>query len=275
MVSPMYQCEVVGIPAFIEGVLSLRREWFPDNPIPEIWFRGTENKGLPLLPGAYWRRTCDERALVLSFKSMVPSYLDREPTDEWEWYYLMQHYGLPTRLLDWTENPLTALFFALAKEPAGEGPCVWVLDPIDLNRVAQGFTDETIIAPVSLDTNKPSRYWLPEYCGRGIPPRTFEAETGFRDNRNPLAVFPKRYNPRIVAQRGVFSIHGTDEIPIDKLMLESAGEGVARIARFCFDASSREELRRDLYALGISRSALFPEPQSVAEDLRNLYRTDE
>jgi hypothetical protein len=269
----MFECNVAGIPQFIEGVLAIRRRWYPEDPMPEIWFRGVENRDLKLLPGAYWRSNCDERSLVLTFKSMVPSYIDREPTDEWEWYYLMQHYGLPTRLLDWSESPLVALYFALAKAPAGGGPCVWVLDPVALNRTAQGFTDNTIIAPVSADSATQSRYWLPDRCRRGMSPHEFSPESDYRDNRKPLAVFPKRYNPRIVAQRGVFTIHGIDEVPIDELMMTTAGTEEPRIARFCFDMALRESLRRDLYALGISKAAMFPEPQSVAEDLREMYQT--
>lgn len=268
----MHQQNVSSIPEFIAGILTLGRRWCPKDLRPEIWFRGTEDRSLKLLPGAYWRDKYDERNFVLSFRSMVPSYLNREPTDDWEWYYLMQHYGLPTRLLDWSESPLVALYFALLKEPSGEGPCVWVIDPVALNRIAQGFTDGSIIAPVTTDPEAPSRDWLPDRCRRGESVKSFPESTGFRDNSKPLAVFPKRYNPRIVAQRGVFTVHGIDETPIEQLMEEVAPlESDTRIARFCFQATLRESLKRDLYCLGISKASLFPEPQSVAEDLREQY----
>jgi FRG domain len=268
----MHECNVADIPEFIGAVLELGSRWFPDELRPDIWFRGTENRDLALLPGAYWRKKYDERTFVLDFRSMVPSYLDREPTDEWEWYYLMQHYGVPTRLLDWSESPLVSLYFALAKEPAGGGPCVWVIDPVALNTIAQGFTDGTVIAPVTTDPDTPSKHWLPDRCRRGEMVRTFDSSTGYRDNAKPLAVFPKRYNPRIVAQRGVFTVHGIEEIPIDEIMRNSASvTSEARIARFCFDPASRSRLKRDLYCLGVSKAALFPEPQSVAEDLREQY----
>jgi hypothetical protein len=54
-----------------------------------------------------------ERHLFNEFKRRAYSYLERVPQDEWEWLFLAQHHGLPTRLLDWTTSPLIALHFAL------------------------------------------------------------------------------------------------------------------------------------------------------------------
>ena len=51
------------------------------------------------------------------------------------WLTLMQHYGLPTRLLDWSESPLVALYFALSSdEDAKADAAVWVLNPMKLNK---------------------------------------------------------------------------------------------------------------------------------------------
>jgi hypothetical protein len=183
----------------------------------------------------------------------------------------MQHYGLPTRLLDWTENPLVALFFALADLPQGSGPGVWVLDPVDLNkRTMIGSDAESIVVPIGTGLGE-LREWLPDKCGKGRPPKVFTDSDDFRDNSKPLAIFPKRYNPRIVAQRGVFTVHGCDNVPIEKLMKDTSRGTPARIAKIDIDGAARARLQDDLWALGITEAALFPEPQSVAKDLKRSY----
>ena len=76
-----------------------------------------------------------ENEIRHEFKSRALQLIQgRLPADEWEWYFLMQHYGVPTRLLDWTENPLIAIYFAVEGHKADRDAAVWALDPTWLNR---------------------------------------------------------------------------------------------------------------------------------------------
>ena len=111
------------------------------------WFRGEcitkENIQYydPLLPKLY--RECEENnarynenKLLQHFRMKAPVFSsglvpERGETDKW--LFLAQHVGLPTRLLDWTESAMVALYFAL-KENRAEKRFVWMLDPISLNR---------------------------------------------------------------------------------------------------------------------------------------------
>ncbi len=99
------------------------------------WFRGQGDSSWGLVPKIYRPEfvTADEKELRHKFQSAgIQLVGPTGPKNKWNWYFLMQHYGAPTRLLDWTVNPLVALFFAL--EPHFEknmtsDVAVWILDP--------------------------------------------------------------------------------------------------------------------------------------------------
>ena len=110
------------------------------------WYRGCRNQGHTLKPTLYRHKTktkIDEIALLETnlttrFVQRSLPFLQRSLTDEWDKLFLMQHYGVPTRLLDWSENPFVAIYFALvsASEPKATDASIWMCDPVAWNQAA-------------------------------------------------------------------------------------------------------------------------------------------
>jgi hypothetical protein len=271
----MEEHRVSSIEDYIATVRDIRTRWdrYDPSDYTEIWYRGVKDADLLLLPGAYWRDPCDEISLVLSFRALAPMLVQREPEDDWDWYFLMQHYGLPTRLLDWTESPLHGLHFALNEERDDLTPCVWVLDPTALNHTAQGSGHEVVYVPTTDDRDEPFTQWLPAQCGRGMSAHQFKKGTryNFKSNQWPLAIYAKRTNPRIFAQRGVFTVHGTEEIPLEALQISNS-LGEERLARILIEPASLKSMLADLYILGFSTTQTYPEPESISKDLKRMYK---
>ena len=62
-----------------------------------------------------------EKSVFDMFKREARSMLDTSPIDDWEWLSLAQHHLVPTRFMDWSQNPLVALYFAVVGNPKVDG----------------------------------------------------------------------------------------------------------------------------------------------------------
>ena len=99
------------------------------------WFRGQSDGSRPPLPGVFRPGTwIEEVGIAERFKKLARMFGEtprREMNDEW--LYLMQHVGIPTRLLDWSEGALIGLYFAVRTAAQSVDPCVWLIHPLELN----------------------------------------------------------------------------------------------------------------------------------------------
>ena len=110
----------------------------------------------------------NEQHMLRLFKDQAVPHLDFTPRNDWEWLAIAQHHGLPTRLLDWTRNPLVAAFFAVEKPHNGDSLiyCYHAPKFMDLVKNPDPFTRKSV--------------------GKFIPPHI---------------------TSRITAQAGLFTIH--------------------------------------------------------------------
>src|SRR6266852_2663691 len=124
---------------FIELVAVFRDRWFSREPTWGPWFRGHQSSKWNLQPSFYRNSSATQRPFLddelrQEFTMRAPGLgLAFQPQNAWDWYFLMQHSGAPTRLLDWTEGALIGLYFAVRDNPGYYDAAVWLLDPWWLN----------------------------------------------------------------------------------------------------------------------------------------------
>lgn len=262
---------VGSISEYISTVVSIAREWDRPAAFSRVWFRGIADCNYNLLPRLY-RELKEEEGeeedllsastlegnIRLEFMNRALPYMsnvyDRK---EWDWYFLMQHYRVPTRLLDWTESALVALYFALCDQ-SGQAPAaaVWMLNPHELNDIA--IKARRIVVPSEFDDFKK---YLPSRCGEEI--------TG----QLPIAIDPQHTDRRMAAQQSRFTLHGCVPTPLErvpefKALLEA--RYLVRILIPIRDSSTVEELKRELRLLGMRKSSVFPDLEGLAMDICEL-----
>jgi hypothetical protein len=229
-----------------------------------LWFRGVRNAALDLEPSLYRHPTIKEANtlidlewnLLSDFRHRAPPFSERLPKDDLEMLFLMQHYGVPTRLLDWSESPLVSLFFALenARQRGGgdHDAAVWVLDPVGLNSLAadQREGSDQIYGA---DADE-----LGAYKPRSDPKKLKVI--------SPSAMFGIHNSPRIVAQRGTFVIFGKDTAPMNrqaKIMSSSI------LRRIDITKDAKGKIFSDLFNMGLADSAIYPDLDGLGRELRN------
>ncbi|WP_414636414.1 FRG domain-containing protein [Alienimonas chondri] len=172
-----------------------------------------------------------EAYLMDCFKQEAPAYLASPPPsdDELGWLTIAQHYGVPTRLLDWSTNPLIALYFAAVGHPDHAGD-VWC--------IGAHSTHNCLAESTHSDQRSTVR-------------------------NSGLIVFPRHLSPRVTNQSGCFTNHRTDK-PAD----ESDWEDYCRFTRIAIPAEQKKQVLSDLYDLGIHGTFIWPDLGGLAERLR-------
>jgi FRG domain len=222
-----------------------------------IWFRGQSGASWKLTPSIARdaRISNAEFMLIKRFKQNAMPFLDGRPKTDWDWLFLMQHHGLPTRLLDWTESPLVALYFSVneSKYYTDDG-ALWCLLPKALNENANYLSSHAQELPF-FDVDIILNNYLPE---------TISSER--TSNLKPMAAMSLRESKRLFAQLGVFTITHREPMAI-----EDVGDK-NHIWRLIIPKNKKSEILHELALLTINKLALFPELPSVAEVAQEILK---
>jgi hypothetical protein len=206
-------------------------------------YRG-QHEDFPLLPKLFRpprnaktvRKTEDE--LLHQFKNRSPYLLPTKPDNDWDWLSLGQHFGLPTRLLDWTGNPLSALFFALDAD-SHLSPTVYIYHA----------KEHQIIDEDVKQTEHPFKI---------KQTRIFQ---------------PMGHSPRVAMQAGwhtVHRIHGKD----DKrrfLPLEDMEYHQQKLDKVQIEPPALEPLRNELREMGIHHATIYGDLHTVCVSIAREF----
>lgn len=197
-------------------------------------FRGQANSEWKLQPKAgrsefanFFGPGLSEIGLFESWKRYASHYLNKEPRNDWDWLALAQHHGLATRLLDWSKNPLNAAYFAVSDASTKDGV-------IYCYSVKSGSNPDLSSNPFN--------------------------EKDFR------VFFPTGFTPRILSQRGLFTISGDPEIDLEKLLKYE-------LVKIYIPASAKLEILRSLDFYGVNQLSIFQDLDNLSSYL-NQYLVD-
>lgn len=214
------------------------------------WWRGQMQAAWSLQPSLY-RLGFGGKEINLNARFRLMAKARRrdvpESSDALGWLFLMQHYRLPTRLLDWSQSPLVALYFALEK-PDDADAALWALCPTRLNSIEANTA--SICMPRS------------DVIGH-LGVQAFRSKGEQPDSRI-LAVLTEEADLRHLVQQSCFTLHGRAE-PLEQREVSST-----YLVKVLIPSAAKEGLRQALALLGINRASLFPDLENLALELQGL-----
>jgi hypothetical protein len=171
------------------------------------------------------------------WKLQALPYIDSQPADDWDWLAVAQHFGMATRLLDWTLNPLAALWFAVERPPTEESTgVVWLFEATEADYLKPAERS----SPLAIDQTHVFR--------------------------------PRHLTRRIIAQAGWFTAHkyletaSSSYVPLDK-----DARFKERLSKLLVPPEYFSDLRRELDRFGINAASLYGGPDGLGRHIEWLH----
>ncbi|MEC4890706.1 MAG: FRG domain-containing protein [Nitrospira sp.] len=270
--------KITTIQEFIRKVLSLEQK---DG--QEVFYRGHSNKKKYKLEPSLFRRDEDGNPLYkenehILFRELLVSNSADFQSDVYTLDSLvrMQHYSLPTRLLDITSNPLIALYFACKSTPSEEGEVI----VFSMKRTDVKYFDSDVASCIANlarlpESEKNAIEFDEEKFNEQLPIKRllhfireekpfFEAKIIPEDLRKIVCVKGKQSNDRISSQSGAFLLFGMDAVFNE--------EGTPEIKVSRFTVSNKESMLKELDLLNINESTVFPYIENSAKYIAEKFK---
>lgn len=219
---------------------------FPEK--TEFWFRGQSDSEYVLLPSLFRfsEGMNKEKEVFYTFKRLSQK-IAFSHKEEWELLIDMQHYYIPTRLLDWSENLGIAIYFAIYNHQSNDKDIsLYVLNPVELNKYSkkQGI-------PIVPDDNMGLSYVTNYIKKEPFPPQY------------PIAIKSNFINERVMAQRGMFTVHGDNLTAIEVLCPKA-------VKKFIISNKVIPEIKEFLEIANINEFTVFPDLQGLSYYIKNM-----
>mgnify|MGYP003614905243 CR=1 FL=1 len=287
--------KIENVSQYIEEIIKLTSTKDDNEADATFWFRGESSTEYitPLVPNAY--RVLSETLIHIKNKKFFSENIKSiEKNIDAEYYrksflylkegkiknnfvnryFLMQHYGIHTRLLDWSENALVSLYFAASSNKEKDGK-VWILNPFELNNITfQNILESEKsckIIPTLSDNykrkkliNKEGKFRMKEISRRYLL-MDFSKDDSPEKSYYPLAIYPPYLENRLKFQSGCFTIFGNEINGLTHI------DNLNVLNNVLIDKNSKQKILNELSILGINENSIYPGLDGLGKSLKNKY----